>query len=44
VRRLQPVLDEKLDKLLARFADFQASERIVTISLAFEAFTNGHLL
>src|SRR5436190_22646653 len=31
VRRLQPVLDEKLDKLLARFADFQASERIMTV-------------
>lgn len=41
VRRLQPVLDEKMDKLMARFAEYQASQKTMNASLAFEAFTNG---
>jgi cytochrome P450 len=41
VRRLQPVLDERLDKFLGRVVDFQESGKHMTISLGFAAFTAG---
>lgn len=41
VRRLQPMIDERLDKLLERFVEFQKSGEPMTISLAFAAFTAG---
>jgi hypothetical protein len=43
VRSIQPTLDDMLDTLLGRFADFRSSGKIMTISLAFEAFTNGFI-
>lgn len=41
VRKLQPVIDERLDALLARFRGFQASSEPVILDFAFAAFTNG---
>jgi cytochrome P450 len=41
VRRLQPVIQERLDKLMERFLGFRDSGDTMTASLAFAAFTNG---
>lgn len=40
VRRLQPLIEERLDKLMGRFAEFQDSSKSMTVSLAYAAFTN----
>lgn len=40
VMRLEPVIQEKVDKLLSRLREFQESGRPLTISLAFACFTN----
>ncbi|KAL3420072.1 cytochrome P450 [Phlyctema vagabunda] len=40
VRRLQPMIEERLDAFLGRFRDFQESGEVMTINLAFAAFTN----
>lgn len=41
VRRLQPMIEERLDAFLGRLSEFQASGEPMTISLGFAAFTNG---
>jgi hypothetical protein len=41
VRRLQPMIEERLEKFLGRFADFQKSGEPMTVSLGYAAFTNG---
>jgi hypothetical protein len=41
VRRLQPVLDERLDRLLGRFSGFQESGKPMILNHAFAAFTAG---
>jgi len=42
VRRLQPVIDERLDTFLGRVADYQDSGKPMTINVAFAAFTAGN--
>jgi len=42
VRRLQPMIEERLDKLLERFAEFQEDGEPMTVSLAYAAYTNGN--
>lgn len=47
VRRLQPMIEARLDKFLGRVAEFAEDGQPMTISLAYAAFTNGrccHLL
>jgi cytochrome P450 len=39
VRRLQPMIEERLDRLLEGFGEFQQSGESMTISLAYAAFT-----
>lgn len=41
VRRLQPMIEERLEKFMGRFAEFQGSGEPMTVSLAYAAFTNG---
>ena len=41
VRRLQPLLDEKLQRLLGRLSAAQVSGDIIPLEYAFAAFTNG---
>jgi hypothetical protein len=41
VRRLQPMIEERLGKFMDRFAEFQESGEPMTVSLAYAAFTNG---
>jgi cytochrome P450 len=41
VRRLQPIVDERIDALLGRFREFQASGEPITLNYAFAAYTNG---
>jgi hypothetical protein len=41
VRKLQPIIDERIDALLTRFRGFQASRTPVTLNYAFAAYTNG---
>jgi cytochrome P450 len=41
VRQLQPVVDERIDALLRRFGEFQASGQAIILNYAFSAFTNG---
>lgn len=41
VRRLQPMIEERLDVFLGRLTEFQESGEPMTISLAYAAFTNG---
>jgi cytochrome P450 len=41
VRRLQPMIEERLEKFLGRFADFQKSGEPMTVSLGYAAFTGG---
>jgi cytochrome P450 len=43
VRKLQPVVDERIDALLTRFRQFQSSSEPITLDYAFAAFTNGTL-
>ncbi|RDW71072.1 hypothetical protein BP6252_07635 [Coleophoma cylindrospora] len=40
VRRLQPMIEERLDRLLERFGEFRQDGTPMTISLAYAAFTN----
>ncbi|KIN05428.1 hypothetical protein OIDMADRAFT_101996 [Oidiodendron maius Zn] len=40
VRRLQPMIEERLDKLLERVTEFGEDGEPMTISLAYAAFTN----
>jgi cytochrome P450 len=41
VRKLQPIVDERIDALLGRFRQFQASGEPITLDYAFSAYTNG---
>lgn len=41
VRKLQPIMEERLDALLVRFREFQKSHEVMTLDFAFSAFTNG---
>ena len=41
VRKLQPIVDERVDALLTRFREFQASSQPITLNYAFAAYTNG---
>jgi len=41
VRKLQPIIDERINALLARFREFQASGSLITLNYAFAAYTNG---
>lgn len=41
VRRLQPLIQEKVDILLKRLREFQESGEHVNIAHAFSAYTNG---
>ncbi len=44
VRRLQPVIGERVQKLLERLQDFRDAEgEIIKMDYAFAAFTNGTL-
>lgn len=44
VRNLQPIIEERVDALLARIREFRASSQPITLNLAFAAFTSGWLL
>jgi hypothetical protein len=41
VRRLQPLIQERADKLLERFKEFGNSGKVLTISVAYVAFASG---
>jgi hypothetical protein len=41
VRKLQPIIEERIDALLGRLREFQASSTPLTLDYAFSAFTNG---
>jgi cytochrome P450 len=41
VRKLQPIIDERIDALLNRFQEFQASSQPIILNYAFSAYTNG---
>jgi hypothetical protein len=41
VRRLQPVIDERIDKLISRIKGFRNSKKPLTISIAYVAFSSG---
>jgi len=41
VRKLQPIIDERINALLTRFREFQASGSLITLNYAFAAYTNG---
>ncbi|TVY92481.1 Cyrochrome P450 monooxygenase [Lachnellula willkommii] len=41
VRRLQPVIQERVDKLLSRIKDFKVSGKPLTISLAYVSLSSG---
>ena len=41
VRRLQPLLEERVDRLLERFREAKASGAVVPLEYAFAAFSNG---
>lgn len=42
-RRLQPLLQERVDKLLERFEGFRNTGEVLNTSWAYAAFTNGKL-
>lgn len=44
VRRLQPMIEERIDALMDRFAGFKRSGDEMTISLAYAALTNGETM
>jgi len=41
VRNLQPVIEERVDKLLERIRDFREKGEVLDLTLAFPALTNG---
>lgn len=41
VRKLQPIIDERIDALLNRFQEFQTSSQPIILNYAFSAYTNG---
>lgn len=41
VRRLQPMIEERMNRLLERLVEFEQSGEPMTVSLAYAAFTNG---
>ena len=41
VRRLQPVIQDRVDVLRGRFEGFRGTGEVVMASWAFAAFTNG---
>ena len=41
IRKLQPLLDAKMDQLVERFEDFRKSGEVMVLNHAFAAFTNG---
>lgn len=41
VRKLQPIVDERIEALLTRFRQFQVTKEPITLDYAFAAFTNG---
>jgi len=41
VRKLQPIIDERVDALLNRMRGFQASGEPINLNYAFAAYTNG---
>ena len=41
VRRLQPVIDERVQRLVNRLRDFKDKEQVVKMNVAFTAFTTG---
>ncbi|TVY14448.1 Cyrochrome P450 monooxygenase [Lachnellula arida] len=41
VRRLQPVIQERVEKLLSRIKDFRVSGKALTISLAYVSLSSG---
>lgn len=43
VRRLQPVIQERVDVLMARLKGFRGTGEVVMVSWAFAAFTHGEL-
>lgn len=43
VRRLQPVIDERTDTLLARIPEFRVNKLPINMNHAFTAFTNGKI-
>jgi cytochrome P450 len=43
VRRLQPMIEERIDALLGRFEEFKAEGEVMTVSLAYAALTNGEV-
>jgi len=44
VRRLQPIIHERIEKLMSRIEGFQSSGEPLTISLAYVAFSSGKKL
>jgi cytochrome P450 len=44
VRKLQPIIDDILHRLLGRFEQFRETGQPMTVSLAFAAFTSGKAL
>lgn len=44
VRRLQPLIEERLEKFLARLDGFKTNGEVMTLSLGWAAFTNGRLV
>jgi len=44
VRRLQPVIQERVDVLLRRIGEFQQSGEVLMASWMFAAFTNGRYI
>jgi hypothetical protein len=41
IRKLQPLIDAKVDQLIERFEDFKKSKGVVVVNHAFAALTNG---
>ena len=41
VRRLQPIIEERIEALLNRFRGFQSSGEPMVLDYAFSAYTNG---
>lgn len=41
VRKLQPIIDDRIDALLNRFQEFQTSSQPIPLNYAFSAYTNG---
>lgn len=41
VRKLQPVIEERVDKLFEKFCELRDKSEVVDLGLAFSAITNG---